>query len=219
MKLGSLFDIPTTKPVLNAPLADKSPWHHIRLAIKPRYLWNHVSQIKSYYGSLSWSYCRSFRIHHEKSPEAPLGSEIMITSYLAHIRLALKPCYLGNHAYRIKSYYGTQSGSHGRSFRVRHEKVHDDFIFITCSAVMLRTALIPYGNLETSTPHSCETSQVVTMKPCTFDYVRETNTCAKFGWNPPARGRSTHTWNIHFLWLLHAFLPFLFLAHLHRPYR
>jgi len=34
-----------------------------------------------------------------------------------------------------------------------------------------------------------------------FDYVGETNTIAKFGWNPSARGRSTHTWNIHFLWL------------------
>jgi len=63
-------------------------------------------------------------------------------------------------------------------------------------------ALVPYGNMETSTAHSSETSQVITMKFCTFDYVRETNTCAKFGWNPPAMGRSTHTWNIYFLWLL-----------------
>jgi len=44
------------------------------------------------------------------------------------------------------------------------------------------------------------------MKLCAFDYVRKTNTCAKFGWNLAARGRSTHTWNIHFLWLF--FLPF-----------
>jgi len=42
------------------------------------------------------------------------------------------------------------------------------------------------------------------MKFCRFDYVHETNTCAKFGCIPPAGGRSTHTWNIHFLWL---FLP------------
>jgi len=84
---------------------------------------------------------------------------------------------------------------------------------ITCSAValsgVLRTALVPYGNMETSTPHSSETSQVITMKQCTFDNVRETNTCAMFGWNPPARGRSTNTWNIHFLWLLLALRPFL----------
>jgi len=56
---------------------------------------------------------------------------------------------------------------------------------ITCSAValsrVLRTALVPYGNMETLTPHSSETSQVIMMKLCTFDYVRETNTCAKFG--------------------------------------
>jgi len=84
---------------------------------------------------------------------------------------------------------------------------------ITCSAValsrLLRTALVPYGNMETSTPHSPETSQVITMKLCTFDYVRATNTYAKFGWNLPARGRCSHTWNIHFLWLLPSCLPSL----------
>jgi len=62
---------------------------------------------------------------------------------------------------------------------------------ITCSAValsrVLRTALVPYGNMETSTPHSSKTPQVITMKLCTFEYVCETNTCAKFGWNLPAR--------------------------------
>jgi len=70
-------------------------------------------------------------------------------------------------------------------------------VAITCSAValsrVLRTALVPYGNMETSTPHSSETTQVISMKLCTFDYVRETNTCAEFGWNPPTVGRSTHT--------------------------
>jgi len=49
---------------------------------------------------------------------------------------------------------------------------------ITCSAValsrVLRTALVPYGNMLTSTSHSSETSQVIRMKLCTFDYVRET---------------------------------------------
>ena len=68
---------------------------------------------------------------------------------------------------------------------------------ITCCAVarsrVLRTAWVPYGNMETLTPHSSETSEFITMKLCTFDYVGETNTFAKFGWNPPARGRSTHT--------------------------
>jgi len=45
--------------------------------------------------------------------------------------------------------------------------------WFTCSAValsrVLRTALLPYGNMETSTPHSSETSQVRTMKLCTID--------------------------------------------------
>jgi len=48
-------------------------------------------------------------------------------------------------------------------------------------SVMDGLGSIPYGNIVTSTPHSSETSQVITMKLCTFDYVQETNTCAKFG--------------------------------------
>jgi len=111
---------------------------------------------------------------------------------------------------------------------ILHNKIvsrsHSLPAIITCSAAalsrVLRTALVPYGNMETSTPHRSETSQVITtMKLCTFDYVRETNTCAKFGWIPRTRGRSPHTWNIHFLWLffLPSYLPFCFLAHLHRP--
>jgi len=92
---------------------------------------------------------------------------------------------------------------------------------ITCSAVVLsrvlRTALVPYGNMKISTPHSSETSQVITMILCTCDYVRETNTCAKFGWNPPAKGRSYTSCDFFFS----AFFPyFLFvLAHLQRPNR
>ena len=80
---------------------------------------------------------------------------------------------------------------------------------ITCCAVaqsrVLRTAWVPYGNMETLTPHSSKISRFITMKLCKYYNVGGTNTCAKFGWNPPARGRSTHTWNIHFLWLF--FLP------------
>jgi len=43
------------KNCLKRPLAEKSRWCQFRLAMKPRYLGNHASQIKSYYGSLSWS--------------------------------------------------------------------------------------------------------------------------------------------------------------------
>jgi len=45
---------------------------------------------------------------------------------------------------------------------------------------VLRTALVPYDNMETLTPHTSETYQVITMKLCTADNVRVTNTCAKF---------------------------------------
>jgi len=88
----------------------------------------------------------------------------------------------------------------------------NDYCFLLYVIVndMLRTAWVPDGNMETSIPHSSETPQVIRMKLCRFNYVRETNTCTKFGWNPPARGCSTHTWNLHFLWLffLPAFQPF-----------
>ena len=100
------------------PLAEKSRWRHIRLAIKPRYLGNHASQIKSYYGTLSGSHGRSFRIRPEKSPRAPPSEEFKMTSYPSCNKTSLsrKP--------RIpdKSYCWTLSGSHGRSFRIRDEK-------------------------------------------------------------------------------------------------
>jgi len=72
---------------------------------------------------------------------------------------------------------------------------------ITCNAVApssVKDGLGSYGNMDTSTLHSSKTSDDVMMRLCTFDYVRETNTFAKFGWTLPARGRSRHTWNIHF---------------------
>jgi len=69
---------------------------------------------------------------------------------------------------------------------------------------VLKTALVPYDNMETSIPHSSETSQVITIKLCTFDYVRRTNTWAKFGWYPPARV-TAHTYVKYTL--LVTFLP------------
>jgi len=80
---------------------------------------------------------------------------------------------------------------------------------ITCCAVaqkrVLKTAWVPCGNMKTWTPHSSETSHDITMKHCKLDYVGETNIISKFSWKPHARGRPTHTWNIHFLQLF--FLP------------
>jgi len=69
------------------PLAEKSWWRHIRLVIKLRYIRNHASQIKSYYGTLWGSHGRSFRIHHE----APSGGEITMTWYLICSKSSL-PC-------------------------------------------------------------------------------------------------------------------------------
>jgi len=49
--------------------------------MKPRYLVNHASQIKRYYGTLSGSHGRSFRVRQEKSPEAPPGGGLAMMSY------------------------------------------------------------------------------------------------------------------------------------------
>jgi len=114
------FSESVMKNCLKGLTADKSRWRHIRLALKPRNLGNHASQIKSYYGTLPGSHARSFRIRHEKSPEAPPIAE---KSWWRHILLAIKPRYLGNHASQIKSCYGSQSGNHARSFRIRHQKL------------------------------------------------------------------------------------------------
>jgi len=56
---------------------------------------------------------------------------------------------------------------------------------ITCCALaqsgVLRMAGFRYGNMETSTPRSSEISHVIMMILRKFDYVRATNTFAKFG--------------------------------------
>jgi len=51
-------------------------------------------------------------------PEAPPSGEITMTSFPVgnETSLSRKPCIPD------KSSYGTLSGSHGRSFRIRHEK-------------------------------------------------------------------------------------------------
>jgi len=66
---------------LKHPLAEKLRRRHIRFALKPRYLGNQASQKKSYYGTLSGCHGRSFRIRHEKLPEAPPSGEITMKLY------------------------------------------------------------------------------------------------------------------------------------------
>jgi len=79
---------------LKCPLAEKSRWRHIWLAIKPRYLGNHASQMKSYHGTILGSQSPSFRIRHEKKPKAHPSGEITMTSYPACNKTSLswKPC-------------------------------------------------------------------------------------------------------------------------------
>jgi len=125
-----------SKTCVKCPLADKSRWRHFRLAIKPRYLGNHAPQIKMYYGT-----------HNQEVMVAPsesvmknrLKRPLAEKSRWRHIRLAIKPRYIGNHASQIKSYYGTLTGSHVRSFWIRDKKFawsvswwrnHDDVISV-----------------------------------------------------------------------------------------
>jgi len=81
MKLGVALSDSVNKTCVKRLLAEKSRWRPIRLAMKPSYLGNHASQMKSYYGTLSGGHGRSFRIRQEKSPEAPPNGEITMTSY------------------------------------------------------------------------------------------------------------------------------------------
>jgi len=90
---------------------------------------------------------------------------------------------------RVKRYLTSVTESPSKHWLPPRIKYHLQAVEL--SRVLI-TALVTYGNMEISTPHSSEISQVITIKLCTFDYVRETNTFAKFGWNPPARGCSTH---------------------------
>jgi len=82
------------KTCVKRHLAEKSRWRHIRLAIKPRYLGNHASQIKCYYGTLLGSHAHSFRIRHEKSRAAPPGGGLTMTSCPVGNKTSLsrKPC-------------------------------------------------------------------------------------------------------------------------------
>jgi len=107
------------KNLLKRSLAEKSRWRHICLAIKPRYLGSHASQIKIYYGTLSVSRGRSSRIRHKN----PLKCSLAEKSRWRHIRLSIKPRYLGNHASHTKSWYGALSVSHGRFFRIRNKRL------------------------------------------------------------------------------------------------
>jgi len=45
--------------------------------------------------------------------------------------------------------------------------------------------MVPYGNMETSTPHSSETSQVITVKLCAFDYEHTCQVWLEFGFFLP----------------------------------
>jgi len=101
-----------------APLGGGLTMTSYPVAINFRYLENHATQIKSYYGTRSGSHGRSFRIRHKNRLKHPVTEK----SPWRHIRLAIKPRYLGNHATQIKNYYRSLSGGHARSFRIRHEK-------------------------------------------------------------------------------------------------
>jgi len=60
-------------------------------------------------------------VRHDKVRAAPPGGEIKMSSYPVGNKTSFsrKPCI------RDESYYGTLSGSHGRSFRIRYEKSHE----------------------------------------------------------------------------------------------
>jgi len=89
------------------------PWNTTSLSRKPcipdeKLIWNTISKSWSLFQNPSWKI----------AVKCPLASKLR----WRHFRLALKARYLGNHASPIKSYYWSLLGSHGRTFRIRHEK-------------------------------------------------------------------------------------------------
>jgi len=80
-KSWTLFQNPSWKISLKRPLAAKSRWRYIRLAIKPRYLGNHAFLIKSYHGTL---YRKSWTLFQNPSHEIAWSAYhglITMTSY------------------------------------------------------------------------------------------------------------------------------------------
>jgi len=130
------------------PLAEDWKWHQIRFAIKLRYLGNHAWQLKRYYGSLSWSHGRSFRIRQKKSRNAPLANK----SRRRHIRRAIKPRYLGNYACIPDK-------------KVTMERYQEVMVTLTKSA--METCVPGGGQMMTSYPVCNKTS--LSWKPCIPD--------------------------------------------------
>jgi len=83
----------------------------------PTLLYSTLNALKKYdlaFLTSSGIHGRSFKMRNENSPEAPIAKN----SRWRHIRLAIKPSHLGNHASQIKTYNGSLLGSHVRSFRI-----------------------------------------------------------------------------------------------------
>jgi len=93
-KTGVALSDSVNKTCVKRSLAEKSLYDVISVGNKTCYLVNHASQLKNYYGTLTGSHGRSFKIIHEKSPEAPPGGEIAMTSYPVGNKTSLsrKPC-------------------------------------------------------------------------------------------------------------------------------
>jgi len=108
------------KYCVNRPLEEDWRWRHIRLTIKPRYLWNHASQIRSYYGMLSGITVALSQSIMKNRMKRPLTEK----SRWRHIRFAIKTPYLGNHASQIKSYYRTLSWSLSNSYKKKAANIN-----------------------------------------------------------------------------------------------
>jgi len=75
--------------IVNQPLAEKSRWRHIRLALKPRYLGNRASKIRNCNVTLLGSRGRSSRIGHEHVSATPPGGGLTMMWYLVGIKTSL----------------------------------------------------------------------------------------------------------------------------------
>jgi len=108
VKFGGVLPQNTPKMVRNGQLLAK--------------LWNNLENVRDN-GNMSISHEYETRVALLDSVNKTCVKCFLVEkSRWRHFRLEIKPRYLGNHASQIQSYYGTQSGGHGSSVRIRREK-------------------------------------------------------------------------------------------------
>jgi len=97
-----------------------------------------------------------------------------------HIRLAVKPRYLGSHASHINSYYGTLLGSYGPSLRIRHDKS-----FATPSTEEITMTSYPAINKTSLSRKPCIPAEKLLRNTMSKSWSLFQNPSWKIAWSAP----------------------------------